>query len=76
MRRWRGARNVKFESRWWIRNQAAHLSAVVLPQQGFDLAMRQHGDIGLDSSRALQFRAFAGIESCHEFTRHSRFSGQ
>lgn len=29
------------------------LMGVLLPQQGFDVAMDQHGDIGLDAGRPL-----------------------
>jgi hypothetical protein len=34
-------------------NPIPQLSAVLLPQQGFDVAMDQHGDIDLDPSRPL-----------------------
>jgi hypothetical protein len=52
------------------------LMAELLQQQFFDVAMDQHGDIGLDPRRPFKFGVFARIECLDEFARHLCFARQ
>jgi hypothetical protein len=51
-----------------------HLSATSLAQQSFDVAMDEHGDIGLDPRCPLKFRALAAIHDSDQLARCIRFA--
>jgi hypothetical protein len=54
----------------------SRLMAELLQQQCLDVAMDQHGDVGLDPRCPLEFGVFARIECLDEFARHLRFARQ
>ena len=48
----------------------------LLQQQCFDVAVNQHGNVGLDPRRPLKLGAFTRIERLNKLARHARLARQ